>query len=350
MRYEEVLEKARERMAPNCKVCAVCDGIACGHTMPGPGSKPPGLGANDNYRAWRKIRLNMDTISEGNAVDTGVEFFGRTLAFPVLSGPVGSIRRQFHPEDDVSDYNEACLAAAEECNTMHAFGTGLEMRVWHNAIASSLAHGNRGIPVYNPDTMEQIRAWMDLYKDTEKPCAAALVIDSAGLPHYRSMMSKGGGPKSVEEIRALKEYCGLPFIIKGVMNAKGARKALEAGADAVIVSNHGGRVLSDTPATAEVLPEIADAVKGRMKILVDGGIRSGLDVFKALALGADACLICRPVLISFYGGGKDGVCCYYDKLRAELEDTMIMCGAHTISQISRDMIRIPASFEEESKR
>jgi isopentenyl diphosphate isomerase/L-lactate dehydrogenase-like FMN-dependent dehydrogenase len=157
-------------------------------------------------------------------------------------------------------------------------------------------------------------------------------------------MSKGGGAKTVEEIRELKAYCGVPFIIKGVMTVKGALKALDAGADAVIVSNHGGRVLSDTPATAEVLGEIADAVQGRMKVLVDGGIRSGLDVFKALALGADACLICRPVLISFYGGGKDGVSCYFSKIRAELEDTMLMCGAHSIAEISRDMIRLPASF------
>ena len=340
MKYEEVLERAREKMSPVCKVCSVCDGLACGHTMPGPGSKPPGNGANNNYRAWRRIRLNMDTITSVKEIDTSLELFGRTLSLPVLSGPVGSIRRQFHPEDDVSDYNEACLAAAEACNTLHAFGTGLERRVWENAIAGSLAHENRGIPVYNPDSMDQIRAWMDLYENIEKPCESSLVVDSAGLPHYR-MMNGAGGPKSVEDIRSLKEYCGTGMMIKGVMNAKAALKALDAGADAIIVSNHGGRVLSDTPATAEVLPEIAEAVHGRMKILVDGGIRSGVDVFKALALGADACLICRPVLISFYGGEKDGVITYLNKIKAELEDTMLMCGAGSLAEIRRDMVRIP---------
>ena len=340
MEYEEVLENARKRMSPVCRVCPVCDGLACGHLMPGPGSKPPGNGAYDNCMAWRRIRLNMDTITSGSEADTSLDWFGRTLSFPVFSGPVGSIRRQFHPEDDVSDYNEACLAAAEECNTMHAFGTGLEERVWHNAIESSLAHGNRGIPVFNPDSMERIHGWMDLYEGVEKPACAALVVDSAGLPHYRTMMGTGG-PKSVEEIRALKEYFGRPMIVKGLMTVAGAGKALEAGADAIVVSNHGGRVLSDTPATAEVLPEIAEAVRGKMKILVDGGIRSGLDVFKALALGADACLICRPVLIASYGGGKEGVIAYYRKILAELEDTMILCGAHSLSEIRRDMVRVP---------
>ena len=348
MEYAEVLENARKKMSPVCKVCPVCDGIACGHTMPGPGSKPPGNGANDNYMAWRKIRLNMDTITEGKKTDTSIELFGRTLSFPVLSGPVGSVRRQFHEEDDVSDYNEACLAAAESCSTMHAFGTGLEKRVWRNAIRSSLAHENRGIPVFNPDSTEQIHAWMDLYDAVEKPAAAALVVDSAGLPHYRSMMGIGG-PKSVAEIRELKEYFGRPMIVKGIMTAQGALKAMEAGAEAIIVSNHGGRVLSDTPATAEVLMEIVQAVNGRMKIFVDGGIRSGIDVFKALALGADACVICRPVLIASYGGGKDGVIAFYEKIRAELEDTMILCGAYSLAEISRQMIRIPKDFGEEER-
>jgi len=85
---------------------------------------------------------------------------------------------------------------------------------------------------------------------------------------------------------------------------------------------------------------VAAAVNGRAKIIVDGGIRSGLDLFKAYALGADYCMICRPVLISYYGGGTEGIECYFDKLLAELTDTMYMCGARSIAEITRDMIRI----------
>ena len=116
-------------------------------------------------------------------------------------------------------------------------------------------------------------------------------------------------------------------------------KSVDAGAAAIIVSNHGGRVLAGTPATAEVLPEIVDAVGGRAKIIVDGGIRSGVDIFRALALGADAAMICRPFLISYYGGRTEGIVSYIEKLRAELIDTMYMCGARSIADINRSMIR-----------
>ena len=132
-----------------------------------------------------------------------------------------------------------------------------------------------------------------------------------------------------------------PFIVKGVMTVKGALKAKQAGAAAIVVSNHGGRVLDQCPATAEVLPEIAAALKGTgVKVLVDGGIRTGVDVFKALALGADGVLICRPFVTAVYGGGEEGVKCYIDKIAAELADTMQMCGAHSLAEITRDMVRV----------
>ena len=116
-------------------------------------------------------------------------------------------------------------------------------------------------------------------------------------------------------------------------------KALEAGASGIVVSNHGGRVLDQCPATAEVLAEIVDAVDGRMKIFVDGGLRHGVDIFKALALGADAVLVCRPFVSAVYGGGAEGVHALVRKLGAELADTMEMCGAASLRDISRDMIR-----------
>lgn len=341
MEYRDVLEQARKNIGPNCKVCPVCNGIACGNTMPGPGSKAPGLGANDNYNAWRKIKLNMDTIVEQKPMDTSIELFGRTLAFPLLTAPIGSIKMQFTPESNVADFNDQCMAACETRGILHAYGNGRTDDIFEKAIASSAKYGNTGIPVYNPDSVENIKQLMDMYNGQLPPVAMSIVVDSAGLPHLNSLMGGKGGTKSVNDLKELKEYMGLPMIVKGIMTVKGALKAVEAGADAIIVSNHGGRVLSDTPATAEVLPEIVDAVKGKTKILVDGGIRSGLDVFKALAIGADACLICRPVLIAYYGGRQEGIECYLDKIKAELMDTMYMCGASSISDISREMIRLP---------
>ncbi len=141
-------------------------------------------------------------------------------------------------------------------------------------------------------------------------------VDAAGLPFLKNMTPPAGS-KSVAELAEIVKLAERPFIVKGVMTVKGALKAKEAGAAAIVVSNHGGRVLDQCPATAEVLPEIAAALKGTgVKILVDGGIRTGVDVFKALALGADGVLICRPFVTAVYGGGEEGVKCYIDKLAA----------------------------------
>ena len=152
-------------------------------------------------------------------------------------------------------------------------------------------------------------------------------------------MDPPAGGKSVEDLKAIAEMAGAPFIVKGVMTVKGALKAKEAGAAAIAVSNHGGRVQDQCPATAEVLPEIVKAVGGSMKIFVDGGIRSGVDIFKALALGADAVIIARPFVTAVYGGAEEGVKAYIDKLAGELADTMAMCGAFSLDEITPDMVR-----------
>ena len=339
MNYSEVLENARKNIGPKCKACPVCNGLGCGNTLPGPGCKGPGNGANDNYNAWKKIKLNMDTLVANTEIDTSNELFGRKLDFPLLTAPIGSIRLQYNPTDDVKDFNEKCMAACETRGIMHFYSTGLEELTHTSAINSRLSHGNNGVPVINPEADENIIAQMNRCKEGQAPLAITVVVDSAGLPHLKQCHGSGG-TKSVEQIKMLKEAAKVPFVVKGIMTAKSALKAVDAGADAIIVSNHGGRVLSDSPATAEVLEEIATAVNGRATIIVDGGIRSGLDMFKAYALGADFCMICRPVLISYYGGGQEGLECYFDKLRDELVDTMYMCGARSIKDITRDMVRI----------
>ena len=162
-------------------------------------------------------------------------------------------------------------------------------------------------------------------------------IDAAGLPFLKGLTPPAGS-KTVAELREIIEYVKVPFLIKGVMTATGARKALEAGASGIVVSNHGGRVQDGVPATAQVLPAIADAVKGLMTILVDGGIRTGVDVCKALALGADGVLLARPYVTAVYGGGAEGVRLLTQKLKGELEDTMAMCGVHSLSEISRELL------------
>ena len=162
-------------------------------------------------------------------------------------------------------------------------------------------------------------------------------VDGAGLPFLKAM-NPNAGSKSVAEMREIIEYADMPFVIKGIMTPAGAQKAVDAGAAAIVVSNHGGRVQGGVPSTAEVLPSIAAQVKGKLTILVDGGIRSGLDIFRALALGADGVLIGRPVLTAIYGAGVEGYRVYMDKIVSELKSTMTMCGAATLKDITADKI------------
>ena len=173
--------------------------------------------------------------------------------------------------------------------------------------------------------------------NTAEPYAFAMDIDAAGLPFLKNMQPPAGS-KTVDELKQIAAWAQKPFILKGIMTVAGAKKALEAGASGIVVSNHGGRVLDQCPATAEDLPAIANAVGGKMTNIVDGCIRTGMDVFKALALGADAVLIARPFVNMVYGGGAEGVKVYVDKLKAELSDTMAMCGAHSLKDIDRSMI------------
>ena len=196
------------------------------------------------------------------------------------------------------------------------------------------------MPTVKPWNMDTIKEKMGLC--AKSGCfAVAMDVDAAGLPFLKNM-NPPAGSKTVEELSEIVKMAQKPFIVKGVMSVKGALKAKEAGAAAIVVSNHGGRVLDQCAATAEVLEEIAKALKGSsVKVLVDGGIRSGTDVFKALALGADGVLICRPFVTAVYGGAEEGVRSYIEKIGAELEDTMAMCGAHDLASISRDMVRSP---------
>lgn len=186
--------------------------------------------------------------------------------------------------------------------------------------------------------MDVIKEKMKLVADSNA-FAVAMDVDAAGLPFLKNLTPKAGS-KTVDELRQIKEIAQRPFIIKGIMTAKGAKKAVEAGADAIIVSNHGGRVLDQCASTAEVLPEIVDSVKGKIKILVDGGIRSGADILKALAIGADGVVIARTFVIAAYGGGEEGVKSYAAQLGAELEDAMTMCGVHSLKEITREIVRL----------
>ena len=299
MTYDEVLKSARGNMGPYCKVCPVCNGAACKNQMPGPGAKGVGDNAVRNYQKWQEIRVNMDTIHENKPIDTSVELFGRTFKYPFFAGPVGAMTLHYGEKYDDLAYNNLLVDACAKGGIAAFTGDGTNAKVMEGATAAIKAAGGLGIPTVKPWNLETIREKMELVKASGS-FAVAMDIDGAGLPFLKNLTPPAGS-KTVDELREVAEMAGVPFIIKGIMTRRGALKAKDAGAAAIVVSNHGGRVLDQCPATAEVLEDIVEAVGGRMKILVDGGLRSGVDVFKALAMGADGVLLGRPFVAAVYG-------------------------------------------------
>ena len=338
MNYAECLELARGKMGNYCKACPECNGRACKNQMPGPGAKGIGDTAIRNYDKWKEIRVQMDTLVEKRPIDTSLLLFGKNFQYPFFAGPVGAVN--MHYGDSLNDvsYNDILVSSCAEFGIAAFTGDGMDSNVMVAATEAIKKAGGQGIPTVKPWNVEMIREKMALVKDAGA-FAAAMDIDAAGLPFLKNF-NPPAGSKSVEELREIVKAAGVPFIVKGIMTVKGALKAKEAGAAAIVVSNHGGRVLDQCPATAEVLEEIAKAVDGSMKIFVDGGIRSGTDVFKALALGADSVIIARPFVTAVYGGGREGVEAYIQKIGSELADTMAMCGVSSISEITRDCVRV----------
>ena len=332
MKYSELAAAARGNIGPYCKACPVCDGRGCRNTVPGPGAKGTGTVAIRNYAAWQDVLVNMDTLHAPFEADTACTVLGRELSLPVMIGPVGDVQRHYGKKYDTVGYNECVLRAAEREGTLAWTGDGLDAQIMADSCDLISKLDGAGVVTVKPWDANTLDAKL-AQALAARPAAVAMDIDAAGLPFLKNMTPPAGS-KSVAELAEIVKLAERPFIVKGVMTVKGALKAKEAGAAAIVVSNHGGRVLDQCPATAEVLPEIAAALKGiGVKVLVDGGIRTGVDVFKALALGADGVLICRPFVTAVYGGGEEGVKCYIDKLAGELADTMQMCGAHSISEI-----------------
>ena len=140
------------------------------------------------------------------------------------------------------------------------------------------------------------------------------------------------------DLEALRELTSLPVVVKGLVHPEDAALAVAHGADAVVVSNHGGRQLDTSPATAEALPEVVAAVEGRIPVIVDGGIRRGTDVIKALAMGASAVLIGRPVLWGLAVGGRDGILQAVGGMLRELDEGMALCGVTSPGAITADLL------------
>ena len=337
LNLEEIHIKAKERFGGVCRVCRICDGAVCAGQIPGIGGLGTGESFQANLKALARYRLNLRTIHPHSDPDPGVELFGLKLALPVMAAPVAGARINFQDRIGEKALASYCLEGSISAGTIGMTGDGPLPEVFDQGLEAITDAGGKGIPVIKP--REQAAVIERIHRAEQAGAVAFGVdIDAAGLINMTRRGQKVG-PKTVDELRELAECTRLPLVLKGIMTADEAELAASAGVYAIVVSNHGGRALDHTPGTAEVLPEIAATVKGRVKILADGGIRSGADVLKMLALGADAVLVGRPLTIAAFGCGAEGVRLQLEQYADELKAAMILTGCPDVASAGQHLLR-----------
>jgi 4-hydroxymandelate oxidase len=332
MNYKEVLKNAKVNLNGSCRVCPVCNGRVCSGEVPGMGGKGTGEAFTANVESLRRHKLNMRVLHNATNPDTSIELWGKKMRIPVFAAPVaGTILNmggKFTEQEYISWVIDGCLKA------------GIYPMVGDSALDSFLITnldelqkvGGNGVAVIKPWKNSEVINKIRMAEEAGV-YAVGMDIDAAGLITL-ALHGKPVGPKSVKDIKEIVQSTKLPFILKGIMTPDEAELAAEAGVAAIVVSNHGGRVLDQTPGVADVLPEISAKVKGRIKILADGGIRNGVDVLKMLALGADAVLIGRPFVYSSFGGQSEGVQAYINSIADDLKSAMILTGCNSVEEIS----------------
>lgn len=331
MNLEEVRAAAKEKLKGLCRMCPVCDGRACAGEVPGFGGIGTGASFMNNIEALRRWRLNLRTLHDVFEPDTRTTLFGQTLTAPILGAPMAGTAPNL--KGLISDY-ELTKAIIQGCRMAGTLGMAGDVGKW--ALRVLEEEEGEGIFIFKPREQEKIIKWAALAARAGAR-AFGIDVDAAGLINMR-LLGMFVEPKPLAKLRKLVENISLPFIVKGIMTPDEAEIAAEAGVQAIVVSNHGGRVLDHTPGTADVLPAIAERVKGRVTIMVDGGVRSGADVLKLLALGADHILVGRPLLQAAVGGGAEGVRLTVEKLIDELKVAMILTGTASVAQVSRRVL------------
>lgn len=336
MNYNELLNKAKENLNGSCRVCKICNGTACAGEVPGMGGKGTGSAFKINVEALERIKLNMRTIHDAKNPELKCEFFEKEMELPVFAAPVSgttlNMGGKFNEMEYISWVIEGCLES------------GIYPMVGDTAVDSFLItnlemlekHDGKGIAFIKPWENKNVINKIKLAEEAGT-YAVGMDIDACGLITL-ALHGKPVMPKTVDEIKEIVHSTKLPFILKGIMTVDEAELAVKAGVDAIVVSNHGGRVLDQTPGVADVLYDIAKAVKGKVKIFADGGVRSGVDILKLLALGADGVLIGRPFVTASFGGHTEGVKMYVEKLKGELKSAMVLTGCKNIEDIDERIL------------
>jgi len=297
----------------------------------------------DNVAAFERRKLRPRVLIDVSAVSTATTVLGTDIALPVVVAPV-AIQRLAH-----SDGEEATARSAAAVNTIMCLSSAA------TCTPSTLQTGKRWFQVYVWNTRAKTRAAIE----EAAACGYSALILTVDVPYLgRRERDMRVNFKLPENLRAQGEVFGegfdatltwrdldwlasygLPVVIKGILTAEDAVLACEHGARAIVVSNHGGRQLDGVPATIDVLEEVVDAVAGRAEVLLDGGVRRGTDVLKALALGARAVMIGRPILWGLAVAGEDGVTDVLRMLQDEFRLALALAGCTSPPDVKRAHVR-----------
>jgi len=350
-------EEARERLTP-----PVYDFFA--------GGAEDEITLRANEAAFARIGLVPRVLRGGGAPDLGVSLFGRRLAAPVLVAPT-AFHRLAHPDGERAT-GRACAAAGTVMIAAMASTVAIE-----EIVAAARDKAPDGLaPWFQLYIQPDLDFTAAVVQRAEAAGCAALVL-SADSPAFgrrerdlrngfldlpeglccENMREPGRGasarPRSFvfspdlswAHIDWLRKITSLPILVKGIAHPDDARLAVEHGAGGVIVSNHGGRQLDGVPASLELLPAIAAAVGDKVPVLLDGGIRRGSDVIKAVALGAHAVAIGRPALWGLAVDGETGVGQVLEMLRAEIARALMLCGCASLREVGRELVRANKTSE-----
>ncbi len=320
-----------------------------------------------NRAAFAELQLLPRVLVDVADVDLATSVLGAELAHPVAVAPT-AFHRLADPEGEIATARGAAAADAVMClsslsNTpLEEVAAAVEAPRWFQLyvfrdrgvtrdLVERAEAAGYGAIVLTVDAPILGRRERDVRNEFKLPpglgiaCVPDGVVAGAegesGLAAYFATMLDAG--LDWDDLEWLAATTSLPVAVKGVHRADDAERALAAGAAAVIVSNHGGRQLDTVPATIELLPAVADAVADGGEVLLDGGVRRGSDVVKALALGARAVLVGRPVLWALAAGGGAGVGAALTMLAAETRETMALCGARSVAELGPDLLAGPAA-------
>lgn len=316
---------------------------------------------DDNEAAWQRIRLLPKVLRDVSIVDPSTTVLGQRIVAPILVAPT-AYHRLAHDEGEAATARgtseagtvmcvstlatvslEDVAAAAPDAPRWFQLYIRRDRRFTEDLVARASAAGYSAL-VVTVDLPVFGRRWRDERNNFTLPDgmimanldAPAPNVEGSGLAAYAA--AEFDRSLTFDDLTWLRDVSGLPIVVKGVLRADDALSAVEAGAAAVVVSNHGARQLDTSVATADALPPIVDAVGGRAEVYVDGGIRRGTDVLKAVALGARAVLVGRPVVWALATGGAGGVRDLLGELVEEFVRALTLSGTPTPADITADLL------------